>query len=109
MIPTHGLWPRVAPGLLDNDDICLSLVSAAYSTSVYLSGPEKIIFGTGIGYGRLPAVDNRWKIYCVRGPLTAQALGLPPDMAVTDAAALAGTAMGTAANKAYPVSFHPTL
>jgi succinoglycan biosynthesis protein ExoV len=39
----------------------------------------------------LPVLDGSWKIYCVRGPITAASLNLPKQYAVTDAAALVST------------------
>ncbi|MCB1722107.1 MAG: polysaccharide pyruvyl transferase family protein [Gammaproteobacteria bacterium] len=50
--------------------------------------PKKAVFGTGAGYGPTPHLDDSWIVYCVRGPLTAARLGLAPETAVTDAAAL---------------------
>jgi succinoglycan biosynthesis protein ExoV len=46
-----------------------------------------IVFGSGVGFGSgLPRVDSTWTFYCVRGPLSAQALGLPASCAITDPA-----------------------
>lgn len=53
--------------------------------------PEKVIFGAGVGYGAVPAPDERWRVYCVRGPHSERALGLPPGTGITDAAVLART------------------
>lgn len=50
--------------------------------------PVKYVFGTGAGYGITPEIDGTWRFFCVRGPLTAQALGLTPDLAITDPGAL---------------------
>ncbi|MGD1914332.1 MAG: hypothetical protein ACFB2X_26895 [Rivularia sp. (in: cyanobacteria)] len=46
--------------------------------------------GSGVGYGGrgLPTIDESWKIYCVRGPLSAKKLGIAPELAVSDGAAL---------------------
>ena len=48
------------------------------------------VFGTGTGYldPPSPEIVSQWRVKCVRGPLTAAALGLPPEAAVTDGAAL---------------------
>ena len=46
----------------------------------------KIVFGTGAGYGDPPVLDDSWKIYFLRGPLTASVLGVDKSMAVTDGA-----------------------
>ncbi|MFA5631093.1 MAG: polysaccharide pyruvyl transferase family protein [Porticoccaceae bacterium] len=49
---------------------------------------EKIIFGSGCGYGqRLKTIDHA-KIFFVRGKHTAQALNLPPEKGLTDPAIL---------------------
>jgi len=51
-----------------------------------------VVFGSGGGYGRrLTALDDRWTVYCVRGPRSADALGLSPEVAITDPAALIRT------------------
>lgn len=50
--------------------------------------PLKAVFGSGTGYGPSSTLDERWHVYCVRGPKTAELLGLPADRAITDAAAL---------------------
>lgn len=57
-----------------------------------LSECERIVvFGTGAGYGRLPVIDSRWDIRCVRGKQTAQAIGIDERRAIADAAYLLGT------------------
>jgi len=46
-----------------------------------------IVFGSGVGFGSgIPRVDDSWTFYCVRGPLSAQALGIPDTLAITDPA-----------------------
>lgn len=49
---------------------------------------EKIIFGSGFGYGTLPGALHKCDIRFVRGPKTAAALGLPAGQALTDPAIL---------------------
>lgn len=49
---------------------------------------QKAVFGSGAGYGPASTIDDRWTVYCVRGPITADLLGLPREQAITDAAAL---------------------
>jgi succinoglycan biosynthesis protein ExoV len=54
-----------------------------------------IVFGTGVGYASAPRDisehSSRWRIYGVRGPLTARALGLDQRFAMTDPAILLAT------------------
>ncbi|MBI2834929.1 MAG: hypothetical protein HYX76_10950 [Acidobacteria bacterium] len=82
------LWPRLMPELLDDDPRVLLLGIGTILNSTIPRRPLKVVFGSGAGYGRAPALDERWKIYCVRGPLTCAALGLPGEAAITDAAML---------------------
>ncbi|WP_018951542.1 hypothetical protein [Thioalkalivibrio sp. AKL12] len=43
------------------------------------------IFGSGSGYGNVqPDAKARWRVHFVRGPLTANTLGLPPEFAISD-------------------------
>lgn len=82
------LWPRLLPGLLDDDPATLFLGIGTLLNHRVPAAPRKIVFGTGAGYGDMPHLDERWSFYCVRGPLTARKLGLDARLAVTDAAAL---------------------
>ena len=50
--------------------------------------PAKIIFGAGVGYSRPPVIDNSYKIYCVRGPLSADKLKINKMHAISDSAYL---------------------
>jgi succinoglycan biosynthesis protein ExoV len=50
----------------------------------------KLVLGAGAGYGQPPRLDASWRVYGVRGPLTAARLDLPADAALSDPAILAG-------------------
>lgn len=54
------------------------------------AGRPKLVLGSGFAYGTMPDLSDRneWEFRCVRGPRTAQALGLDPSLAVVDPAAL---------------------
>lgn len=103
------LWPRLLPGLLDDDESSLFVGIGTILDERIPHAPVKVVFGTGVGYGRLPAVDERWRICCVRGPLTARALGLPSEVAITDPAVLVKTVLPdtTDVPKQHRVSFMP--
>jgi succinoglycan biosynthesis protein ExoV len=85
------LWPQLIPELLGDNANSLLIGIGSILDSRIPEGPTKVVFGTGVGYGRLPPLDDLWRICCVRGPLTASALGLPAELAITDAAALVRT------------------
>ncbi len=101
------LWPRLIPDLLDDDDSTLFVAIGSILDRRIPQEPQKVVFGTGVGYGLLPVLDERWQIWCVRGPLTARALGLPARLAVIDPAALVRTIRTTPAAVSHSVSFVP--
>lgn len=67
------------------------------------------VFGSGVGFGTgTPAVDHSWTFYCVRGPQSARALGLPASAAITDPALLiAELVEGPSPQPAHAFSFMP--
>lgn len=84
------LWKDLQPGLFDEDE---GVRFAGIGTILSSSMPHAdrwVVFSSGVGYGRLPYDFGGagWDIKCVRGPLTARILGLPPEKAITDGAAL---------------------
>ena len=85
------LWPKLIPELLDPTDGYLFVGIGTILSPRIPELPQKIVFGAGVGYGPKPVLDESWKVYCVRGPLTAAALQLSPDMAITDPAILVST------------------
>jgi len=83
------LWPRLlGPSFFDEDADELLVGIGTLLNHRIPAASRTLVFGSGYGYGKKPAVDARWHFFCVRGPKTAAALGLPPDLAVTDPALL---------------------
>lgn len=92
------LWPRLLPEVEFGDDddgwtfVGIGTLLNDYHVARFPTLDEKLIFGTGAGLfrdGFRPvAPDPTWHVVAVRGPLTAELLGLPRDAAVTDPAAL---------------------
>ncbi|HEX8218489.1 MAG TPA: polysaccharide pyruvyl transferase family protein [Chloroflexia bacterium] len=101
------LWSRLLPGVLDDVGNTLFVGIGSVLDHRIPAAPVKVVFGTGVGHRRLPAIDERWKIYCVRGPLSAAALRLPQELAITDPAVLVGTQALQEEAKLYAVSFMP--
>ncbi|MEP7113232.1 MAG: polysaccharide pyruvyl transferase, partial [Ilumatobacteraceae bacterium] len=69
------LWPKLISADSFDDDASSIFVGIGTLINNRLpSDAFKIVFGTGVGYGEpVPTVDQNWKIYCVRGPLSARA------------------------------------
>ena len=87
------LWPRLLPNLEHRSpDITLIGFGTVLNSSLAERVPEqaiKLVFGAGVGYGSgLPELDDKYRIYCLRGLLSAQALGLDQTVAITDGAML---------------------
>jgi succinoglycan biosynthesis protein ExoV len=83
------LWPRLIPHLLDDNSNELFVGIGTLLNDTLPVAPVTHIFGSGVGYGkRLPVVDERFVIHALRGPLSAAALGVSANLAVTDAAVL---------------------
>jgi succinoglycan biosynthesis protein ExoV len=96
-IPNFGdelntyLWPRILPsGFLDADETELFLGIGSIIWDHLPAAPTKYIVGSGYGgYTPLPDVrDGSWEPIFVRGPRTASALGLPPELGICDSAVL---------------------
>ena len=82
------LWPYFVPSGFDRDDGTQFVGIGTLLNDRLPPASRTVVFGAGVGYYGAPRRDNSWEVYCVRGPLSARALGLPMDAAVTDPAAL---------------------
>ncbi|MDK4740200.1 polysaccharide pyruvyl transferase family protein [Rhizobium sp. LEGMi198b] len=97
---THGnfgddlnlwLWDFLLPGLRDvHKETLLVGVGTVLNTLILPLDGHKLVIGSGFGYGSLPDMSDRtkWDIRSVRGPLTAEKVGLPQDMGVIDPAVM---------------------
>jgi succinoglycan biosynthesis protein ExoV len=85
------LWRSVLPGMWEEDGVVFVGVGTLIDKSIP-DGRLRVIFGSGAGYAPPPdgvaSPAGNWRIYGVRGPLTARILGLDPRLAVTDSAIL---------------------
>lgn len=82
------IWYNLAPELFDDDgsDVLVGIGTLINSRAPL--EPNKYVFGSGVGYHQFPDISKKWEFYCVRGPLSAQRLGLDPSLALTDPAVL---------------------
>lgn len=99
------LWERLFPGLFDTDNRVLFVGIGTILDSTLDNGKTKVVFGSGVGYGRPPHIDERWRFYFVRGPLTAKTLSIDPDLAITDAAYCVRLLAAPGVAKRYRASF----
>jgi hypothetical protein len=102
------LMPKVFPNLFDDDptEMFLGIGSIIYND--YPVANRKIVFGSGYGgYTPAPKLDSNWRVYCVRGPLTARALELPPDTVAADSAILINRFRAPRKHTGTRISFMP--
>jgi succinoglycan biosynthesis protein ExoV len=104
------LWPQLFPKPIaqcfDDDTLFLG-IGTILNHKVPAQPRKKVVFGSGLGYGALPSVNKHWRLFCVRGPLTAQALGFPPELAISDSALLLREIVEPAPQARTGVAFMP--
>lgn len=106
------LWDQLMPGVLDEDEETAFFgIGTLLNNLVRERAPNAkkiVVFGTGVGYSKgLPEIDRDWTIYCVRGPLSAYKLQLPPEFAVTDGAMLLRRVYKPTEPKRYKFAYMP--
>jgi succinoglycan biosynthesis protein ExoV len=78
--------------IIESDSICLvgigTIINNHNAASV-AHFDRKVVFSSGVGYGDCgTVVDDTWDFVCVRGPRSAEALGLEPRIGIRDGAIL---------------------
>lgn len=88
------LWREMLPGIWDNGDGIRFIGIGTVLNRALESDQFTVIFGSGAGYAAPPRTlkdTRKCKVYGVRGPLSARAVDIAPDLALTDPAILVAT------------------
>jgi succinoglycan biosynthesis protein ExoV len=101
------IWDALVPGLINEDDSTILIGLGTLINSNVPAQPHKVVFGSGAGYMNPATIDDKWKFYCVRGPLTADVLGLDRQLAITDPALLLNQIVTTPVTPSSEVCFMP--
>jgi succinoglycan biosynthesis protein ExoV len=106
------LWPQLLPGILDEDErVAFIGIGTLINQKLNRRLPNtnlKIIFSSGVGYDEdLKQIDETYRIYCVRGPLSADFLGISPDHAIIDGGVLASRLFQPKRQIKYKFSYMP--
>ena len=97
------LWPALLPDFFDDDASEIVLGIGSVLDRRHPPDRLKIVIGSGYGgYEGLPKIDRSWVIHWVRGPQTAELLGLDPASGLGDPAMLWPLAPGLAAREIAP-------
>jgi|LakMenEpi03Aug12_release.lakeMendotaPanAssembly.Ray.scaffolds.fasta_scaffold246529_3 succinoglycan biosynthesis protein ExoV len=103
------LWPKIFRSefgdLFDNKTLFLGIGSIL--DEHVPKSQKKVVLGSGYAYSLPPTIDGTWRFFSVRGPLTAQKLGLDTKLAITDAAILCTPFLDFAEHASPKVSFMP--
>lgn len=102
------LWPKLLPGVFDNDDRILFVGIGTLLNDRIPDAPVKVVFGSGVGYpDRIPHLNGRWQIRALRGPMTARVLGVSLKFAITDPAVLVRLMPLPKVEKTHRISYMP--
>jgi succinoglycan biosynthesis protein ExoV len=71
------LWQQLLPEVMQGSGDEIFVGIGTLLNLRLLATPVKHVFGSGLGYGRKPLIDERWHFRAVRGFETARALCLP--------------------------------
>ena len=82
------LWSKLLPEFFDEDEREIFVGIGTLLNHRVPALPVKHVFGSGVGYGSLPSVDEKWVFHAVRGFESARLLGLSPQVVITDPAIL---------------------
>lgn len=101
------LWNKLIPDLLIHKNKTLFVGIGTLLNSKLPKAANKVVFGAGVGYGEPPKIDSTYKIYFVRGKLSAQALKLDAELGLTDPAILIRKFYTPSERKQYKWSYMP--
>lgn len=100
-------WEQIFPSFFDQDADVLCIGIGTLLNHRLPASRRKVVLGSGVGYGDLPSVDDSWDFFAVRGPLSANKLGIDPDIGITDPAAKLPELYPTSGKRRHKLAFMP--
>lgn len=83
------LWPRLAPDLFSDPESPEGFSGIGTIIGMKSEGVDYVhVFTSGVGYNHIGRLEKPHRFWAVRGPLSAQLLGLDAKVAITDGALL---------------------
>ncbi len=108
------LWKNIFPWIESrHDNVYFIGCGSILNNKINEIIPEekiKVVFGAGHDYGeKINLKSDRWDVFFVRGPLTADRLSLTPDKSICDSAYLSKIIYSEIKTKKYQTSFMPHI
>jgi succinoglycan biosynthesis protein ExoV len=90
------LLGKLFPGFFDEDDqeIFVGIGSILGHVKLPEGCTKAVVFSSGFAdgqestYGKVPVMDERYDVVCVRGKMTAEKIGIAPELGISDGALL---------------------
>ena len=102
------IFNSLLPNFFDNDpSVDFFGIGSILGFNMVTEAKRKVLFSSGFAYGTKPSIDNTYDVFCVRGPLTAKALGIDEKLAIVDGAVLLKFLPSEKIIKEYDYSFMP--
>lgn len=103
------LWSILLDGCFNEDNSEIFVGIGTLINNKLPIHPIKHIFGSGVGYGPPPKIDDKYIFHALRGFHSAKSLGQPESSVITDAAILVNTVLGKInTEKKHKIGFMPT-
>jgi succinoglycan biosynthesis protein ExoV len=115
------LWPKVFPhisfykcpkikdGIVNVPEEILLVGIGTLLNDKFPIARRAVVMGAGVGYGALETMSSNIDIYCVRGPLSAEKLGLSESYGIIDPGVLVKKYYDPKISKKYSFSFMPQI
>ena len=103
------IWDKYIPGILnDNDDEIFVGIGTLLNDRIP-NAKQVVVMGSGVGYGKLPdrSITDKWEIYCLRGRLSVEKLGVSNGLMASDPAILAHYLFKGEITKKYKYAYMP--
>lgn len=101
--------PKVENGVVNVPEETLLIGIGTLLNDKFPVAKRSIVMGAGVGYGTLGGLPSNTDFYCVRGPLSAQKLGISGKYAIIDPGVLVKKYYDPKVNKRHSFSFMPQI
>ncbi|MBN2424625.1 MAG: polysaccharide pyruvyl transferase family protein [Calditrichaceae bacterium] len=104
----NWLWPKLIPNFFDNDENNLFIGIGTVLNAWLPQTPYKIVLGAGAGGKKpFPLINEKFRLYALRGPISARLLNVNTKFGIGDGAILLKSLKYQPVHKEFTFSFMP--